>query len=47
MSHISLAVNPVASYPTYRQKLLEVLPDIDQIDSWMVKLNLGVKPGEP
>ncbi len=29
--------NPVAEFPGYRQKIIEILPDIDQIDSFMVK----------
>jgi hypothetical protein len=29
--------NPVAAFPGYRQKIIEILPEIDQIDSFMVK----------
>jgi hypothetical protein len=29
--------NPVADFPGYRQKIIEILPDIDQIDSFMVR----------
>jgi len=29
--------NPVADFPGYRQKLIELLPKIEQIDAFMVK----------
>jgi len=29
--------NPVAQFPSYREKILELLPEIEQIDAFMVK----------
>ena len=38
-----LTGNPVSKYPGYKQKLIEVLPKIEQIDSVLIRTTINVK----
>lgn len=39
---VYLTGNPVADYPGYRQKIIELLPKIEQIDSYFLKIQFNV-----
>jgi hypothetical protein len=40
---IYLQGNPVTEFPGYRQKLMELIPEIEQIDSFFIKQQFTVK----
>jgi len=42
LNTVYLGGNPVASYPGYRQKLIELLPDLDQIDATYIKTQINL-----
>jgi hypothetical protein len=37
LNTIYLGGNPVADFPGYRQKIIEIAPKIEQIDAFLVK----------
>lgn len=40
---IYLSMNPVARFPSYKQKIMQVLPNISQIDATMLNVDYNVK----
>lgn len=40
---IYLSMNPVADFPSYREKLMSLLPNLEQIDHFPLKMEYNIK----
>lgn len=40
---IYLSANPVADFPSYREKLISLLPNLEQIDHFPLKVSYNFK----
>lgn len=40
---VYLSSNPVASFPSYREKLMSILPNLEQIDHFPLKVTYNFK----